>query len=373
MLAGIVAVAAVAAGCGSSSTGSGSSSAGSAGPSAGAGSFAAAVTSAMKGRPISWEGPATPAKAPAGVKMAAIVCDATLPGCALTGAVQAAKKLGWHVTSYNGQSNPDTQNQDIMSALASGDKVILLGGIDPRLVQHGLKAAKKAGVIVGSTNEGGFSPTPTLPLASGQVNVGFDVSADWTAMGASTADAIIADSHGSAHVLVITDPEFYSVDLVDQGGTAEFKKCSGCKVSVMKIAGAALTTTVPQNIVGFLNSHPDYKYIFAPYDGIPLSVVPALRQAGLSSVKMTGLQGNAPSLQLVKNGDIQFADVAFALNYTGWAAVDQAVRLLDHQPLSQPVGENTPWQLITKANVGSFTGTYDAPFQYESRYLSLWK
>jgi ribose transport system substrate-binding protein len=366
------------AGCGGGSSDAGgtasapsTSASGSSSGSSQSAAFAAKVTNAMKGRPSVWSGPTTPAKAPTGISVAMIVCDKTLPGCALDGATQAAQKLGWKVTAYNGQSNPDVENRAILAAVASGDKAIILGGIDPRLVQNGLKAAKAAGIVVGSTVQGGFSPTPKLKLAPGQVNVDFDVSSDWTLMGESTADAIIADSD-SAHVLMITDPEFYSVDLEVAGAKSEFAKCSACKVSTMKISASQLATTVPQDVVGFLNAHQDIKYVYAPYDGIPLSIIPTLRQSGIN-VKMTGLQGNAPNLALIKAGTIQFADVAFAVDYTGWAAVDQTIRLLDKQPLSQPVGENVPYQLITKANVGAAAKTYTAPFEFENKFLTLWK
>jgi hypothetical protein len=56
-----------------------------------------------------------------------------------------------------------------------------------------------------------------------------------------------------------------------------------------------------------------------------------------------------------------------------YATVDQAIRLLDHKPLIEPIGENVPYQLITKANVPPNGQAWAAPYDFESKYAALWK
>jgi len=55
-----------------------------------------------------FHGPAEPAKAPKGVKLAIVSCSATLKRCQIPAeaAVEAAKALGWEAAIFDGRANP---------------------------------------------------------------------------------------------------------------------------------------------------------------------------------------------------------------------------------------------------------------------------
>jgi hypothetical protein len=75
------------------------------------------------------------------------------------------------------------------------------------------------------------------------------------------------------------------------------------------------------------------------------------------------------------------ADVAFDQVYTGYATVDQLIRVLTHHPLFKSkqthdlrfeYGENVPIKLITQANVPPPGQNYVAPFNTINHFRQLW-
>src|SRR5882724_166998 len=70
---------------------------------------AASLEHARQETPPSWAGPTTPAKAPAGIKVGIISCGAQFRGCQAPAdaAFEAAKKIGWTPTMYDGAGTQD--------------------------------------------------------------------------------------------------------------------------------------------------------------------------------------------------------------------------------------------------------------------------
>jgi ABC-type sugar transport system substrate-binding protein len=339
--------------------------------------YTALLAKAMQVQPSHYEGPTTPAKAPAGVKVAAISCNQQLQGCVdlSAGVAQAAQAAGWQERTFDGQGTPTTQNTQILNAVSWGAKVILLIAVDPAQVQIGLKAAKAAGAVIISCNNAGSSPNPVIPPVSGDVWPIGDVLQNQQEQGADEADWMIADSKGTANVLALNDNGFLSVKPDIGGFLTELKTCSGCTAAEVTFASADVGPALGQIVVGYLRSHPSVDYIFSPYDPAVPGIVSALHTAGLNTkIKLTAYLGNKQDLQLVKNGDVQEADVSEDCNYVGWAMIDQAIRALDHLPSFQPWDENSPMQLLTAANLPSnISVSWDAPFNYRAEYTKLWK
>jgi ribose transport system substrate-binding protein len=345
--------------------------------SAGAVDYTALLQKAMQVQPSHYEGPTTPDKAPAGIKVASISCNQQLQGCVdlSAGVAQAAQAAGWQERTFDGQGSPTTQNTQILNAISWGAKVILLIAVDPAQVQIGLKAAKAAGDVIISCNNAGSSPNPTIPPVAGDVWPIGDVLQNQQEQGADEADWMIADSKGTANVLALNDNGFLSVKPDIDGFLNELKTCSGCTAAQVTFASADVGPALGQIVVGYLRTHPNVNYIFSPYDPAVPGIVTALHTAGMNTkIKLTAYLGNKENLQLVKNGDVQEADVSEDCNYVGWAMVDQAIRALDHLPAFTPWDENSPMQLLTAANLPSnISVSWDAPFNYRAEYTKLWK
>lgn len=361
--------------CGSSKSSSSASSSGSS--SSSLAQYDAKVKSAEQATPKQYSGPTAAAKAPKHLTLALISCYSILHGCEspVIGATHAAKQLGWKVIQYDGGGNPSRQNADMLNAISAGANVIADIAIDPNLVQQGLRAAKAHGVLVVSGSSGLNEPNPTISPPAGHFGFKFDVGPDYAAAGAEAADWIIADSKGKGHVLVFSDKEFPSVLAFQRGLLAELHKCGGCKVSPLQyFTGAQVTTSLPTQTTGYLQSHSDINYVFSPYDPAAASQVVAIKQAGLASrVKLVSVLGDQQNVQYIRSGNVQAADAAYDNEYMGYAIVDQIIRTLDHKGLYHPIGENLPYALLTKSNLPAAGADWHAPYNYQAKFLKIWK
>ncbi len=70
--------------------------------------------------------PTVPAKAPKGIKVGIIPCGAAFHGCTAPAdaAKEAAEKLGWTVTMYDGGASQQKQNAAILDAVSAGSTLI---------------------------------------------------------------------------------------------------------------------------------------------------------------------------------------------------------------------------------------------------------
>jgi len=384
----VLLVALVAAGCGGGSSSTGSSGGGSettasegsgggessGGESAG-GDYSAQLQESLEVSPAKFEGPTEPAKAPSGIKMTVVTCNSALSGCVspAEGLENVAKVLGWQVTVLDGAGDPSKMNADILSGLSAGSDVIATIAIDPNLVQQGLRAAKKAGVPVVAGSNGIDTPNPVKEPEAGKLGYAFDVGPDYGALGEKVGHWIAGDSEGAANLALFSDKEFPSVLALEKGLLAGLEECEGCTVSEPQyFVGTQVGAPLEQQTAGFLRSNPEADYLFSPYDPAAAVQVPAIQKAGLSNVKVVGVLGSQQNLEFIRQEQVQAADAAYDNNYMGWAIADQTIRQLDGQKLAEPHGENLPFIVLDKENLPPEGQNWEAEFEYEKEFESLW-
>lgn len=336
--------------------------------------YAAIVDVARAGFPTSWQGPTEPAAAPSGIKFAGIGSSAACSGCwaPVVGMENAAAALGWEFQSYDGQGDPAKQNAAFLSAIAWGADVIGASSVDPSQVQDGMQAAIDAGVLIVSGSSALSEPN-TYTYADGATEYEFDISPDYAQMGKDMADWIVNDSGGDAVVAVFGDWEFPSVIANIEPLIAELDAVGIEQYPMIKFTANQVSTTLGPTVVGFLQSHPDVNYIVSPHDPGAAAMVPAITQAGLAdSVKVISIVGSQQNIDFIRNGEVQAVDEAYDNEYMGWAMIDQSIRLLNGQPLSQPVNENMPYILLDETNLPEPGSNWVASFDYQSEYMTLW-
>ena len=138
-----------------------------------------------------------------------------------------------------------------------------------------------------SASEGTNTPNPVVKV-EGDKNLKYilDVGTNFPLLGERIAEWIAADSQGKANVVVFTDQEFYSVTLTIDGLLKGLKACTTWVVQpVQKITASQVATTLGQQVVGYLQSHPEVDYVYAPYDPAAAVMVSAIAQAGLGDAR----------------------------------------------------------------------------------------
>lgn len=363
---------------GTSTSGGSSASQSSSGQSGGSSqSYASLLKAARTATPSSYEGPTTPSKAPGHVNLAVVTCSSQLSGCVspATGLQQAAKTLGWTVHVYDGGGTSQKQVAAMLDAISNGARVIATIAINPNLVQQGLRAAKKAHVLVVSGSDGIDTPNPVEKPTGGNLGYAFDVGPNYAALGKKAGQWIIGNSDGKANIAVFSDKEFPSVLALQSGLLKELKTCSTCTVSPLQyFNGTQVGTTLGSQVTGYVQAHPGVDYVFAPYDPAAAAMVTAIAQAGLvNKVKVVGVLGSQQNINFIRKGQVQAADAAYDNQYMGYMIVDQTIRELDHKPLFNPHGGNLPFVMLDKTNLPSNGANWTASFGYTSKFESLWK
>jgi ribose transport system substrate-binding protein len=230
------------------------------------------------------------------------------------------------------------------------DLIILSTAPDPRVLQPQLRAAKAAGIPVEVTHFYDRSSPPPPTCVGCAAGVTALVTAPFNAAGAAEADWIINDSHGHAHVLIVSAPDVIPSPGILSAMEGEYRTyCPGCTYKIINIPVAQWNTGVQSQVESALNADPSINYVDALYDAMCTGAVPAVQTVGKTgSVKVLSFNGSPFALDDIRTGSIMAMDAAENTRWIGFADVDQAFRLLVGM---RPVNETTPFRLMDDSNV----------------------
>jgi ribose transport system substrate-binding protein len=299
---------------------------------------------------------------------------------AVTGGLKTALgKAGVKLRSCSGEANPSATAACMNQAVDARAGAIVLDAIPVAVAAQAFEAAKASDIPVLVTDQ-----NPPPPGAPGAVKGIGDDKLAYAPFGAEdlqqgVADWIIADSNGTANVLVteLTDSPS-TQQWIQQGALAEYKKlCPGCETNTVKINIASLQQ-VPSAVSSALVSHQDTDYVQPQFDAVAQPVQQGVQQAGFANkVKAASATGLLAGLQQVKQQGFIKADMGIDYAYQGWAISDEVFRMMLGQP---PVEEKVPQRLFTKENIGSIqltpqaeaTGEWYGSTAFTDMFTKLW-
>jgi ribose transport system substrate-binding protein len=369
---GLAAAALALAACSSAASTSSSSPAGSPAASAsaaGATSSAVAAVQAASTMPASI--PVTqplPSAPPKGKTVLFMQCEEVECSYEGVGMKAAAAAIGWTVKVLNYQAaNPATLVTALQTGLQYHPVAAFFSGVPQEAWQSEQKAYAAAGAFL---VDNFVATTPTGPA----VAPGRAYQPDMTSLGTVLADEQIADSGGRPANSLIVNVPTYDVfgPLVTAYKARMAEACPACQFTEVNV-------TLPQMLAGALNTAvvsaakraSGVKYIVSTNGSFTDQLPQALQAAGLGGkFKLISGQGLSPDQQNVLNGT-QLATVSSPLTLSGWQDVDIAIRLAMHLPAA--AGDNdVPWVLLTKANIGTPSDSYDRPAGYPAQFEKLW-
>jgi ribose transport system substrate-binding protein len=296
-----------------------------------------------------------------------IGCLLATEGCArpARSAMEAGKKLGWHMTLLDGAGEPNKMAAGIEQAINAHANGIIFEAIDATIVKAALAKAKKAGIKT------------TCFACANQENLFDHIEPSYQEFidqGYALAAQMYKQTGGHPKMILLKDLSFGAVGYRLQGTKKFFNECKAaggdCQIlTEQNILSTELTTRVPGLVSQLVKQYPTANALWMPYDAAQAFVAQGVRQGGSSPSKvgLYGFDGNSANLTAIRKGDEAASEVG-PLEWVGWDQVDTLNRLFAGQ---QPVENVVQYKLMEKANLPA-TDSWSGDKPYKPGYEKVW-
>jgi ABC-type sugar transport system substrate-binding protein len=246
--------------------------------------------------------------------------ECSLPSCIAIGIgfADAAEALGWNleVISFATDAAPAFQQ-----AIDQGVDYVAITGTAPALIQDQLDQANAAGIPTMSCFDA------TEPSPDGYAMQCGDATAVALA-GDLISNAIIADSGGTANVMMVNIPDFTVLKVEADASRAAYEaNCPDCVFSELALTlDQLLAGEVAGAILSAVQADPEIEYIHFAFDGLAGGVSSTLEEAELlEGLKLVGVDYNGAILQEIVDGTMQFWTTN-PKEYSAWLMMDAMAR-----------------------------------------------
>lgn len=309
-----------------------------------------------------------------------ISCGMAIPDCSVpaNAAKQAAETMGIDFHIADGKLNVGGGNEAaVRTALAAKPDALIIHGISCPIIQAPLQEAVDAGVKVMGVESLDCSATGGPKLFTTEMNYGEGAEtseAYFSKWGEIGAEYLIAATDGKAKVILNAGTEPLQA-LLNDAFVAKLKECSGCEIlQTVEFSSADLAPegTWIQQFRASLAQHPDANSVFLPFD-VNIATAggaQAIAESGLDLIGAGG-SGQAPALDLVRDGKFTAVTGAHSATWMGYAAMDNINRALMGQP---PVPQGLGFRVVDQNHNLPSTpeSDYATPIDFKAAYEKLW-
>lgn len=306
-----------------------------------------------------------PVEPPESMSIFFIGCDQSIPGCVaqVTGVQEAGEALGYDVEVCDAKSDTASFQNCFSQAVNAKPDVIVNNARPASDAAESYADAHEAGIPV----IGQFTSEKPDPATGNAAEVGYVCELEGELLG----NYIVAESEGKANVAVFADTVYRCNGQRADGVQSAIEKCPTCEITVDRYSVATAMTDLPPALQAKIQSSPDLNWIVATPGFSGVMAADAVRQAGKGdSISVATFDGDAPTLALVRDGDIIKADVASGVYENGWTVVDVAMRLANGMDIPDLI-EN-PTQLLMTIDSAPAEGTYEGAENFRDQFKELW-
>jgi ribose transport system substrate-binding protein len=288
------------------------------------------------------------------------------------GAAEAAKVIGWDFRLIDGQGTLTGKRDALLQAVGLKPDGIILGTIDALEQADAIREIAKKGIkIVGWHSLGKPGPDPDLPIFT-------TLATDPKDVGKAAAMYAVADSGGTAGVILFNDSNYAIANVKTNAMLEVFRNCAGCSVlSVEDIHLKDIPTTMPQRSAWLLQHHgKKWTYTIAVndlwLDALPPIFIAASIPGNGHPRSISAGDGSETAFERIRQNRYQIGTVAEPLRLHGWQAIDELNRAFAGE---QDSGYSAPVHLVTPANInfdGGPHNEFDPDNGYRHSYRKIW-
>jgi len=283
---------------------------------------------------------------------------------------KAAAALGWDFENIVVEATPEGPAKAMDQAIDQKPDGIYYSGYDTAVISKQLQRAAAEGIAVFSEALGADTPDEAFGQIRGTVGVErlADIVAAW----------LVADSKGTANVLIVDTPAFPILHAYSERVEASVKRwCPSCKVSSLDANVTDIGTALPGQIVSELQRSPQIDYLVYSFGDLSVGVNAALSTAGLQDqVKVGGQLPGLENLKNLKSGE-EAMWVPELSPLIGWRVIDAFARHFVGDDVEIAAdGSPAPTQILTHDNVDGAvfdpSGYWVGVAGYELTFKQLW-
>ncbi|ADB52421.1 sugar ABC transporter substrate-binding protein [Conexibacter woesei] len=300
----------------------------------------------------------------------------------------AAGKLGWDVTQFDGRYSPDTIVSGIRQAIADRADGVILYIVDCPNVKAALQEARAAGVKIVAAQGFDCSDVRASEPALFDATVRYAGSGDASKpmpfpdfirdeWGTAQALAVINGTGGKAKLIDVYESDLLVTVEQDKGVRAGLRRyCPDCEVvDTVEFTGAEIGAPLQQKIEQSLTRHPEANAIISPYDSVTKITAAAVRASGRTGqIYSVGSEGDAEVMDAVRDGGKGVdAGVGLAPDWELHGMLDAMNRLLggEREGDGFPTGNGT--QIIDREhNLPEPGERYAPPLDFRRAYYDAW-
>ena len=249
---------------------------------------------------------------------------------------------------------------------------IILGTVDAMEQVDVIREIAARGIkIVGWHALAKPGPVRDLPIFT-------NIATDPNDVGKAAAMFAVADSNGTAGVIIFSDPIYAIANAKTNAMIDIFRKCAGCSVLMVdNIHLKDIPATMPQRTAWLLQRYGrKWTYTLAVNDlwldaMPPIFIAAAIPGNGYPRSISAG-DGSESAFGRIRKNRYQIGTVAEPLRLHGWQAIDELNRAFAGQKDS---GYSAPVHLVTSANItfdGGQQNEFDPDNGYRDRYRNIW-
>lgn len=271
------------------------------------------------------------------------------------GARRAVEAFGGEYVALTNEGDPATQLSQFEQQVDAGVKIFFVTAPDPANVPAMAKIASDNDVCLANTWE---QPEWTSPFEMGDGYISY-LSPDSVGAGYAVAKALFDEMGGEGNFVHLTG---------QPGSTPDTQRTAGVDMALAEYPNITLIAreagkwnrddarTAMAGIITQYGSEIDG--VFGQNDDVGIGAVNALKEAGIEGVPVTGIDGNAGTMELIKNGDMFGAYSSLPWWQAGFSFVQalDACAGLDTHPLNRQLW--TSGLFVTQDNVDDYLSTY---------------
>jgi ribose transport system substrate-binding protein len=301
--------------------------------------------------------------------VAFITCN--LPGCSeLTGYfTAAADSLGWKVSVYSASLVSPEQAQSVFQQVVrSKPDAIVATAFEPTQLGPTVLSAIRSLHVPFIDTGLADPPTPGVIQINGLPDTQrfAKVQADW----------LIKDSNGKGNIVFADYEPASTATALNSGMQAEISAhCPGCTYAQVTVPAANVgSPAATQQIIGYLQAHPDVDYLGFSFPGLEAGIPAALKGAGITrDIKFFGHGPNPQALIDMKSAGGGWGTFPNIEQF--WRSADYLARYFAGVPTAVSLNTPFPVYVLTPQNVPAPALKGQAVpvvADYQAQYRKLW-